>query len=60
MAKRSLERAELASSSRSDDLENLEELDGLPEDEATLAWASVNVAHGIEDDTLYPEGHVQL
>lgn len=30
------------------------------DDEATLAWASVNVADGIEDDSLEPQGHVRL
>lgn len=30
------------------------------DDEVTMAWASANVADGIEDDSLEPEGHVRL
>ena len=31
-----------------------------PDDEATQAWGSVNVADGIEDDSLEPQGQVRL
>jgi hypothetical protein len=31
-----------------------------PDDEATRAWASMNVADGIEDDSLEPQGQVRL
>lgn len=30
------------------------------EDEATFAWAGGNVADGIEDDSVEPEGQVRL
>ncbi|EDR14557.1 uncharacterized protein LACBIDRAFT_305267 [Laccaria bicolor S238N-H82] len=30
------------------------------EDEATFAWAGINVADGIEDDSIEPEGQVRL
>lgn len=30
------------------------------EDEATFAWAGANVAEGIEDDLIEPEGQVRL